>query len=107
MKTKGLKHTIVSKKLKVETARLEALSDEEFEEEREQTIAFKQEIYEEADKVILKYYDKLLVIHEKEVILLEKKGKLNRMRQSLIQIIGLDIYNKRVDTILPNRIFEI
>ena len=107
MKTKGLKPTIVSKKLKVETARLEALSDEEFEEEREQTIAFKQEIYEEADKVILKYYDKLLVIHEKEVILLEKKGKLNRMRQSLIQIIGLDIYNKRVDTILPNRIFEI
>ena len=107
MKTKGLKHTIVSEKLKEETARLEALSDEEFEEEREQTIAFKQEIYEEADKVILKYYDKLLVIHEKEVILLEKKGKLNRMRQSLIQIIGLDIYNKRVDTILPNRIFEI
>ena len=107
MKTKGLKHTIVSEKLKVETARLEALSDEQFEEERKQTIAFKQEVYEAADKVILRYYDKLLVIHEKEVILLEKKGKLNRMRQSLIQIIGLDIYNKRVDTILPNRIFEI
>ena len=107
MKTKGLKHTIVSEKLKLETARLKALSDEEFEEEREQAIAFKQEVYDEADKVILRYYDKRLVIHEKEVILLERKGKLNKMRQSLIQIIGLDIYNKRVDTILPNRIFEI
>ena len=107
MKTKGLKHTIVSNKLKKETARLEALSDEEFKEEREQAIAFKQEVYEEADKVILIYYNKLLVIHEKESNLLKKKEKWNKMRTGLIQIIGHEAFDKRVKAILPNRIFEI
>ena len=107
MKTKGLKHTIVSEKLKEETARLEALSDEEFENEKEQATVYKQEVYQEADKVILRYYDKLLDIHEEEVVLSKRREKLNKMRIGLIQIIGHEAFDKRVKAVLPNRTFEI
>lgn len=107
MKTKGIKHTIVGRKLKSEIARLESMSDKEFEEEKKGIEKYKQEVYKEADIVIIKYYYKLLEIHLEEAVLLKKKEKLNKMRMSLIQIIGHEVFDERVKAILPDRTFEV